>query len=177
MQIERGEIGAVVVREYDGSGAGPDCIAIRIHARGRSEHHSRAIVVWKYERALERAGCQHDLRGAYFPQALHRRMSIGKRRAHGRMFHNCERVVIEVAEDSAAAEHGYLRQRAQFSERAPDPVERRFAVDVRAVGQEAAANSLPSSAMITRAPARAAASAAASPAGPPPATSTSQCAC
>ncbi len=135
VEIERGVISAVVVREYHGTRAGPHRIAIRVRARSRGQHHAGPVVVGKHERALECAGGEDDLRGPHFPQALRRRMC---RRLRG-TFNNGERVMVEIAEHGAAAEHGHVRQSAQFRERAPDPVQRRVAIDVRALGEQAAA--------------------------------------
>ena len=74
MQVERRAIAGIVGGEYDRELARPGAIAIEIGPRRRGEHHARAIVVRKHQRALDRAGasttrpartCHSRSRGAF----------------------------------------------------------------------------------------------------------------
>ena len=67
LEVERRAISAVVRRRDDDAVADLGAILARIAPRGIGEHHSRAVVVRKDERTLDRAGRQHHLARAHLP--------------------------------------------------------------------------------------------------------------
>ncbi len=70
VQIERGSVGGVVVREHDGVAARADRVAVQVAARRARQHDARTVVLGEYQRPLDRAGREHGLPGARLPQAL-----------------------------------------------------------------------------------------------------------
>ena len=67
LEVEGGAIGAVVRRRDDHALADLDAILAAIAPRGLGEHHARAVVIREHQRALDRAGRQHDLARAHLP--------------------------------------------------------------------------------------------------------------
>ncbi len=76
LEIERGAIGAVMRGHHDDALADPDAVLMEIAPRGVGEHHARPIVVGEDERALDRAGRQHDFARPHLPQPLAREIGI-----------------------------------------------------------------------------------------------------
>ena len=67
LQIERGAVGAVVRRRDDDAVADLGAILEAIAPRGIREHHGGAVIVREDERALDRAGRQHDFARTHLP--------------------------------------------------------------------------------------------------------------
>ena len=64
VQVDRGGVGGVVAGEDDDLAAGEHAVPVQEVPRRRGEHDARAVVVLEHDRALDRAGRDHDPGGA-----------------------------------------------------------------------------------------------------------------
>lgn len=139
LQIERGLVGAVVVREHDGVTPRQHAEAMDVRGHGAREHHTRQVVVAEHDRPLVRARCENDALGADLPQQLARALAHRDRQMIRQALRDGHEVVILIAERGTAREDTHVGQLAQLGFGLLDPLQRGLAVDFRAARQQAAA--------------------------------------
>ena len=74
-EVQRCFEGRITTGQYGNALADANAIAVRIGARGRCQHHTRAIVAWENQWTFDTARRQHDLGRPNLPQPLSRQMA------------------------------------------------------------------------------------------------------
>ncbi len=138
-QIERALIAVVVVREHYGIASRQHGIAMQVRRHRRSQHHARQIVVTEHDRPLMRPRCENHAFRANLPHQLARALSLRHRQMLGEPLCHSDEVMVLVTECRAAAQDLHIGHLPQFVLDLVDPLQRRFAVDLRAARQQRAA--------------------------------------
>jgi hypothetical protein len=162
VQVERGEITAVAGGVDADIAPDRRAVAVEIGARGRCQHHARAVVAGKHHVPLDRACGEHHALGAHLPQPLARQRRVGGGEMVGDALGKPDHVLRVIAEGGGAREQPHVgHRRKPCAGPAPTPSLpcRRAASRSRRRGSRRAP--LLVVARMTRAPSCAAASAAA----------------
>ena len=135
-EVERGEIGGVVVGCEHDLPSGCDPIAVRVLAHGAGKHDARQVVLLEDERLLDRAGRKQRLLRVHAPVAL----------AHGaRLVAEVEplqqprHAVVVEAEAGRGRQQGDVPRRGKLAEHAREPGDHGRVIDERVGGEEPAA--------------------------------------
>ena len=123
-------VGVVIVGEDHAVGARRHAIALNKPARGGSEHHARAVVVGKRDRAFDGARGKDHLMGTHLPQAVARHASREQGRIMvRRALEQHDEVVVPVADDRGAVQHMHVLGGVKLGTRGRRPVGQRLSVD------------------------------------------------
>ena len=106
-----------------------DAIAVDEHAQALGQHDARPIVAGEHQRALVRAGRQHDLARAHLPQALARQVRVRVGQVVGDPLHQAHVVVVVIAEGGGARQQRDVAARREPGQRILEPGPCRLAVD------------------------------------------------
>ncbi len=130
VQIERGEVGAVVGGEHDGLLADLDSVAVQEGAGAVGKHDARPVVVGEHDGTLVGAGRDHDAAGPDPPHPLtaDRGGCLGAEVIGAPLQRQHEPVVV-VAECGGALQVQHVGIGGQFGDGVGDPVQRGPAVD------------------------------------------------
>ena len=82
----------------DDARADLDAVLVEIAPRGAGERHARPVVVGEDERALDRAGREHDFARAHLPQPLAGQIGIGDQVGFGNALVERDEILRVIAE-------------------------------------------------------------------------------
>ena len=140
VQVERGEVGAVVGGEHDRLLADLDAVAVQEGAGAVGEHDAGTVVVGEHDGTFVRPGRDDDVAGpdAPDPLAAERRRGLATEMVGASLQRKDEPVVV-VAEGGGALQVQHVGIGGQLGDRVGDPVQGGRAVDgVGAAEQRAA---------------------------------------
>ena len=162
LQVERGAIRAVVVGQHHRAAARAHGVAVEVAAHRARQHDAGPVVLGEHQRPLERAGRQHHLARAHFPEALAGQVRRGAPEVVGDALEQGQIVVVVVGECGRAGQHAVSGRLASSAATSASQAGARVILGSSSSAPPSAGCC---SARITRAPLRPAACAAARPAG------------